>query len=101
MIKTIIETMESSKFKQYRTLRREGGYEAQINELDRERQKHKRKKNKKEKKKLLFRNTIDKMAIVIKILSQCFTFYKESYFESDQYRNIKILKLKTDEHTRL
>ena len=83
MIKSIIETMDGNKYKQYRQFRKDQGFEAQINELEKERQKHKRKKNKKERKKLLYRNTLDKFQIVVRILQMCFSHYKETYYESD------------------
>lgn len=49
------------------------------------------KKNKKEKQKALQKLTVEKFQIIIEVLKQTFRMYKKNYFESDNYRNQKIL----------
>lgn len=73
----------------------------QFGEIEKERNKIKRKKNKKERKKQLFQNTVEKMALVIKLLNMCFKHYKNIYCESDYYRTIKIVELIDSEQARI
>lgn len=100
-IKTIVETMEATKFQYYKQIRKDGGFEIRLADLDKERSKIKRKKNKKERKKLLFLNTVQKMVIINSLLDRCFRYYKKLYFESDDYRIIKTNNLIEEEKLRL
>lgn len=76
MTTSIIDTMIQSNFKQYKLIRKEGGYELQFGEIEKERNKIKRKKNKKERKKQLYTNSVEKMKLVVKLLNMCFKHYK-------------------------
>lgn len=93
--------MEETKFAHYKQIRKEGGYEVRLTEIEKDRYKIKRKKNKKERKKLLFLNTIQKMVIINSLLTRCFRHYKKMYFESDDYRVITTNNLIEGEKIRL
>ena len=97
MSTAIIATIHDDKLRVYLKFRKD--YEDQIKELERDRVKlYKRKKNKKkETKALLIKNTTAKVLIICTVLKKTYLHYKKSYFESDNYRQIRLLEIQLGE----
>lgn len=92
MTDKINETIWDDKLRVYKNFRKE--YESRLHELEKERSKVvKRKKNKKERNRALRRNTIEKIFLVSHIVKQTYLHYKVQYFESDSYRNMKLVEI--------
>ena len=100
MVEKIIETIWDDKLRVYKAMRKD--WEERINELDKERSKiMRKKKNKKEKSRQLLKNTIEKVYIICIVLKQTFLHYQKQYFESDNYRQIKLLEIQLSETSKL
>lgn len=83
----------------YKRNRRE--FDGKMQDLEKEKSKiQRRRKNKKEKMKALKANTIERLKIVCAAIRLTYQRYRADYFESDQYRQIKLLEIQAAERTK-
>lgn len=84
--------MWEDKLKVYKTFRR--AVEADVKDLEKERQKLlRRKKNKKERTRMLLKNSVERLAIMCQCLKSTYKHYENIYFENDYYRAIRLLEI--------
>ena len=85
-----MQAIYDDKLTIYKRYRKE--HESRIHDLDKEKIKiQKRKKNRKEKLKALKINVKEKLLIICQVIKATFKYYQALYFESDHYRNLKLL----------
>ena len=92
MANMIVQAIFDDKLSVYKRYRKE--HDSKISELDKDKIKiQKRKKNRKEKMKALRQNCKEKLMILCQVIKSTYKYYQALYFESDHYRNLKLLQL--------